>query len=135
MRAQNWLYATVLALVLALGGATRGFAQEGGEGLDSRLARLEAENATLKKRLRIEALERENAALKKRLGSADASRREAEPISAEPVRKRTSRSEMLAYAKATPPPTLRVCCSPQPSIHGRAFIGALPSALPRLARK
>jgi outer membrane immunogenic protein len=103
MRAKNWVYSIALSFVIALGGATRGMAEEGSDGLDSRLARLEAENATLKKRLRIEALERENASLKKQLGIADASRREAEPTIAEPLRKKTSQPEMLAYAKATPP--------------------------------
>jgi opacity protein-like surface antigen len=39
--------------------------------LDAKIANLENQNATLKKRLRLEALEKENAALRKQLGIAD----------------------------------------------------------------
>jgi hypothetical protein len=39
--------------------------------LDAKIANLENENATFKKRLRLQALEKENAALKKQLGMAD----------------------------------------------------------------
>jgi opacity protein-like surface antigen len=106
MRALKSLF-TLAGIVLVLAGSSPSIAQQTTNSeLDNRLARLEAENAALKKRVRIEALERENAALRRRLGAAGSSAsRVSEPTAngdASGAWEKPTRPEMLAYARATP---------------------------------